>query len=217
MRGWITLSLLLALSSNAGSSCSVNELDCRTEDASCDPMALQAVLSGESGLLSSNQGQVIIFASNALHPGDRGNRSITSFSCTSERTTYKPGLSCTNDMAFLSYPGDALVNALGNHGVPAGLPIVSETSTQIETSWAALFDGNIAISLSGAGVATVGTRYWTGTDFDGSTTADHCNSWGDGTAGFNGMAGLRTSTDSTWINTESVTCDNTRHFLCVCW
>ncbi|HBS04593.1 MAG TPA: hypothetical protein DEA96_06500 [Leptospiraceae bacterium] len=200
--------------------CTVANLDCRTEDPGCDAAAFFYMLS-YTGVIGPNlpTGQVYIFASNALHPGNRGDRSATSFSCFSERTTYKNFLPCTNDLAFLSYSGDALLNAPSNHSVPTGLPIFADGGDQIDTSWAALFDGSINQSLDAAGVGSVGTNYWTGTDVDGSTTINNCSEWMDSAVGSNGTAGTETATDGNWINTESPVCNgsNLRHFLCVCW
>ncbi len=213
-----TLSMLLI--SMLSSYCTVAELDCRPEDPGCDGVALFSMLT-YTGILGPNlpTGQVYIFASNALHPGNRGDRSATSFSCVSERTTYKNFLPCTNDLAFLSYTGDALLNAPSNHSVPTGLPILADGGGQIDVSWAALFDGSINQSLDAAGVGSVGTNYWTGTDVDGSSMIDNCSEWTDNAGGSNGTAGTETATDGNWINTEAPVCNgsNLRHFLCVCW
>ena len=195
--------------------CNIGELDCRNDDPACNPLG--ALLLAESGANVNQTTSIHLFASNALHPGNWGDRSTSSFGCSSERSTYYSFLSCTNDLALLSYPGDPMSGATGTYGVPAGVPILSETDAVIDTSMAALFDGSIAQSLNAAGVTTIGTRYWTGTLQDGSVATDHCNGWTDGTAGFSGTAGLRTSTNNTWTNSEVVTCDNTRHYICLCW
>ncbi|MCB1165151.1 MAG: hypothetical protein KDK33_03290 [Leptospiraceae bacterium] len=213
------LSLIIGVLSTLYLQCNISELDCRFEDPTCNPMAV--VLLDSSNGVSTPTGtgttSIHLFASNALHPGNWGNRSTSSFACSSERTTYYTSLACSNDLALLSYPGDPMSGATGTHGVPAGVPILSETDAVIDTSMAALFDGSIAQSLNAAGVTTIGTRYWTGTLQDGSVATDHCNGWTDGTPGFSGTAGLRTSTNNTWTNSEIVTCDNTRHYICLCW
>ena len=199
----------------------LQELPCRAEDASCDAVAL-LTLQLNRDVSSTGSGstpplQVYLFSSNALHGGSWGDRGASSFACSSERTTYKPGLPCTNDLSFLSYPGDPMGLATTNHGVPAGVPVVSETDVVVDSSWAALFDGSITTSFDAAGITSIGTTYWTGTAADGSTAGDHCNGWTDASLSFNGAAGLRTSTDPTWVTSSTPTCNGTRHYICICW
>ncbi len=64
-------------------------------------------------------------------------------------------------------------------------------------------------------------NYWTGrgtgvaTAWSASTTGNHCNSWTNGTVGFNGTNGTSNSTTATrWNNTNS-TCSSTRAVICL--
>lgn len=148
--------------------------------------------------------------------GILGDRATTTANCNSWRTGNLPGLSCSSDLAFLSYGADPLNNAPAMHGFPPTIPIVSETETVIANDWADLWDAAILESVDLAGVNTLTTSYWTGTSVDGSA-ASTCEDWSSTSS--SGTTGFRTGTDNTWVANSDVTCGSpsSNIYLCICW
>lgn len=150
--------------------------------------------------------------------GNLGSRTATTAACANDRSVALPALTCSSDIAFISYSTDALIDAPANYGFPSSIPVVSETETVIATNWADLWDGAIAQSVEIAGVDTIISTYWTGTAVNGSVSTN-CEDWTSNLNIHNGTTGFRTGSDNTWIaNNTTDLCDTTtRTYLCICW
>lgn len=219
--------LILAALLTAGIHCGLSELDCQPGDPACstEAAATLALLPAFGGSGAGQGGEenagpeatrIYIFATSTPTNAALGDRSATTSNCAGERATNFPALICSNDLAFLSYTSDALVDAPANHGVPTGVPVLSPTDNAIDTDWVALFDGGIATSLNVAGVGMVTTSYWTGSAVDGQP-GNRCLDWTDNGGVETGDAGLRTSTNGGWISNSADLCSSSKIYLCLCW
>ena len=157
---------------------------------------------------------VIIFSANG-YPGDMGNRSATDTLCANNNpTTY------ANTTAFISHSAaDSIANIPTNYLVETNRPIKSNSGTQIASNWADVLDGNIATSLSGAGVTSnawwSGAQSWDGSHIDGTT--NDCNDWTSNLDTVGGIVGSANNTDSSWITLAPAGCHQSIDLLCIAY
>jgi len=78
-----------------------------------------------------------------------------------------------------------------------------------------LTDGTLftAISQDEMGNYTLGPA-WTGTNLNGTKTTNTCNSWTDGTGGFQGQIGLSDIAIQYWTNNTSTVCSSSFSLYC---
>ncbi|MBI40122.1 MAG: hypothetical protein CMF59_11015 [Leptospiraceae bacterium] len=207
--------MLLALFSR----CGPPAIECRPEDPGCSSELALSVLA-----LSENQTtgggasaqKIYLFVTSTFSAGNMGNRATTTANCIAERAAQHPALVCTNDLAFLSYSGDNLLDAPLNHGVPSSVPIVSPTEVSFDSDWLGLFDSNLSNSVQGAGLSSITPQYWTGTQPSG-VVGNNCLDWGSNLGTESGLRGIRTATNGTFYNNLDEPCNLSVTYLCICW
>ena len=80
--------------------------------------------------------KIYMYRTDTNYQGNFGGRATANGYCSASRTTSFSSLACTNDLAFVSYGGDAILDFPTNHAVPASVPIVSPTEVTIDSNWA---------------------------------------------------------------------------------
>ena len=124
-----------------------------------------------------------------------------------------------NARAFISVAAnDAIADMPGNYGVPTVGAIAGPTGTLIANSWADLLDGSISASLNAAGISSGATRWWSGSNADGSLQLANCLNWTTNAGGQLGSAGNPGNTDNDWISDGSWACSvATRDLICIAY
>lgn len=165
-----------------------------------------------------------IYTDSLTVSGNRSNRAASSAACATMQTTNYPALTCTNHLAVVSFTGDDLVSAPGNHSLPTGRALTSTGSTQVAPDWTTFLNGPLDVTLQAAGVASTTPTpfYWTQTNTGGSYDATfNCVNNTDGSAGQMGSQGAITTTAGTHIRfAVNQPCDgstNSAYLMCVCW
>ncbi|MBI39741.1 MAG: hypothetical protein CMF59_09080 [Leptospiraceae bacterium] len=188
----------------------------RCTDSHCD--------SENSSTTSSGPPVFYIYTVNSVVTGNLGPRATSTGACQTMQTTNFASLTCTNHLAVLSYSGDALDTAPGNHGVPTGRVLTSVSGVTVAPDWNTYLNGPLTNSLQAASV--IGTTptpfYWTGTltggGFDGTY---NCSAHSVGTGAAFGSQGAITTTAATHIRfAVNQPCDgstNSAYLMCVCW
>ncbi len=92
--------------------------------------------------------------------------------------------------------------------------IRSKNGTLVANDWADLLDGSIADDLISAGVVSMASFWWSGSDNAGALTANHCSNWTDGISG-SGDAGF-TANDTNWINDMANPCNDMMQATVLC-
>jgi hypothetical protein len=135
--------------------------------------------------------------------------------CTNTRASSYPELPSGNVHAFLSIEsGDTIADMPTKFGVPTNKPIQSASEIAIANDWADLLDGTIDVTLSDAGISSIG--WWSGATSSGGLHTYNCENWmGSANWGEVGYSGM---TDSNWISANNIMCTDTTYVvLCLCW
>ncbi len=157
---------------------------------------------------------IILLYSAGSHDGDLGNRAATNALCAAAIPA-----GYTNSRAFIAHStADSIANMPANYSIPTNIPIQSTSGVKFADNWADLLDGNIANTLTSAGLGT----WWSGAEnADGSHidgTTEDCNDWTSISSSVGGKVGLSTETDSRWMaNPISAGCHQALNLLCLAY
>ncbi len=164
--------------------------------------------------LADNSPQAIYIYDAGMVTGNLGGRAGADALC---QAAAPPPFPITTVRAFISVSTTDRISSL----VPSayqGLPVYDYSGVNlISTSWTALWDGTIDMTLSAAGVLPGGLEWWTGSNIDGSLNAENCQGWTTDLAPDTGMRGNSNFPDAFWINWPASTCDFNNYILCVAY
>ncbi len=150
------------------------------------------------------------------HDGNLGGRSGADAICAT--STNKPN-GYSKYRAFLSFDSsDEIRDMPSNYGVPTDVQIISKTGSVLANNWADLLDGSINQSLQGAGVmVNTAWSWYSGSNADGSITANNCSGWTSTTAG-NARTGYAGFTNTGWIaSADNYVCSDAAAILCLAY
>ena len=159
--------------------------------------------------------------------GTSGGRTGADFLCNVAKPTLPSDY--TGYRAFITVSSSDDISHLdNNYGIPTTVNIESVaggTGSRISNNWAGLLNTSttpLVHSLAVAGVLGTATGYWTGTDIDGTIatgtgTGNTCSAWTSSLSTVTGTIGNSDSTDGTWLNNSTDTCDVTYALLCVAY
>jgi hypothetical protein len=162
-------------------------------------------------------GKTVLYATETLHPGNQGPRVTTTAFCKADNTLYAQ-LNCSDARMLLSYTNDTVLD-FPLHGLSAGDPVIGSTAAPVAGNWSDLFDGALLRSLDAADLlhGSAGWNFWTGSTATGDIT-DNCNEWtAVASSCQNGVYGLSSAADATWIDAAPGSCNVRRHLICVCF
>ncbi|MBN2077526.1 MAG: DUF1554 domain-containing protein [Spirochaetes bacterium] len=168
------------------------------------------------GLGMNNSGPTAIYLYDAGQlNGNLGGRAGADAIC---QAAAPPPFPVTTVRAFISVSPVDTIAAL----VPLayhGLPVYDQSGANIvSSSWSALWDGTIDMTLNAAGVLPAGLEWWNGSNTDGTSNVANCQGWTSDLAAFAGMRGNSNFPDAFWINWGTATCDlNINYLLCVAY
>jgi hypothetical protein len=151
---------------------------------------------------TTRAGGLKVFRTQNLYSGNLGGLSGADTVCQSEANsltyagTYKAILSDGTTSAAsrltLSYP---IVNAADGSTVAVSNLWIGSISTTI--------------------LNNAGSNPWTGTNYDGSISGNHCNNWSSNSNSYNGTEAQNVATDSRWINWAAGGCNATNSLYCI--
>ena len=157
---------------------------------------------------------IYLYATTNVYEGNFGGRNVGDAICELEKPS-----ELEDDYKVLVFVSDDIrgnvKDMTDTDGVPRDLPITSLSNVQIATNWEDLFDNEIDVPLSEAGVMESGFRYWTGTLTDGSTGAN-CDDFDPVNEFSLGLAG-RASDNLNWLSGPGLPpgCTDEYQLLCV--
>jgi hypothetical protein len=144
--------------------------------------------------------------------GDLGGRSGADAICNADKSQF-PTLTCTHVRAFLSVnDADEIRDMPGNYGVPTNAPVKRPDGATIDSSFAALLDGNVLVPVGPT--LTNAFQIWSGSTSAGAALQT-CNGWTDGLSA-GGTVGDPMGT-SPWLSGGGYRCDVTQPYMCLCW
>lgn len=108
------------------------------------------------------------------------------------------GLEQANVRALISFNAtDEIRDFEVNYGIRTDVSIVSPTADTLADDWDELLTTGLQVTLQSVGIGLAHVEWWSGSNADGSLSANTCTSWTDGFAG-NGMTG-RTDNAASWL------------------
>ncbi|OHD66000.1 MAG: hypothetical protein A2176_09520 [Spirochaetes bacterium RBG_13_51_14] len=162
----------------------------------------------------NNPTAIYIYSYPTTQVGNQGGRAGADALC----QTLAPPAGTTTVHAFLSVSASDQIRDL----VPSayqGLTVYDVTGANvISSTWTNLWDDNIDMTLSTAGVLGVGVEWWNGSNTDGTLNTNNCLNWTSSSSIDFGRMGNSNFTDTQWINWGSPPCNtNTNFLLCVAY
>ncbi|MCP4143013.1 MAG: hypothetical protein GY755_22445 [Chloroflexi bacterium] len=156
---------------------------------------------------------VIILYRAGSYTGDLGDRNATDALCSNSLPA-----GFTKRKALISYSLiDDIANMPATHSFSSSIVIQASGGMGIANNWADLLDGNIASTLSTAGI-TPNVAWWSGSNTNGSFNPTwNCAGWTSNLNTDGGITGNATLTDFNWINNNNSACNQALDLLCVAY
>ncbi|MBN1535025.1 MAG: hypothetical protein JXA20_20320 [Spirochaetes bacterium] len=111
---------------------------------------------------------------------------------------------------------DEIRDMPANYRIPTGVPIYGPHGTsKIVDDWADLLDGSIDATLRSVGISDTDNVWWSGSESDGSLSADTCVQYTSNDSGDWGNGGLTSKTDTNWIYGGTWICTESLYVVCV--
>jgi len=133
---------------------------------------------------------------------------------------------CIKQKISLNLPGSIIrpfISSSGNNikdlvsGDNLSLPVYGPTGIMISSSWTNLWDENIDNSLQDAGVLVGGSKWWSGSNSDGTVNTSYsCANWRTQSSSYSAIFGSAEGTNASWISSTSYSsCDAYYKKLCI--
>lgn len=186
-------------------------VSCYFEAAQDNPNDPKSGLVPPSDIYMFNAGQ---------YNGDLDGRTGVEAKCFAARKAKGSSLPAQHVHGFISIAsGDAIADMPVNYKVPTDRPIVGPGGNVIiANNWTDLLNGTIDYSLEYAGVLTVSTDWWSGSNSSGAFDPSYsCNNWeSDAATGTFGQSG---AINANWIYYSSApaACSSSKYLLCISW
>ena len=160
-----------------------------------------------------------IFVTSSAYTGSLGGHTGADTKCTNAARS--AGLA-RNYSAILS-TASVKANDSSRINITGGVYIFSSSSEKVlvagsnEDFWATDTKAFLnKINIDELYASASGVKVWTGTGSDGAImTGDHCNSWDDGTASYNGFYGNPDILVDGWTETSFESCNNSNRIYCI--
>ncbi len=168
--------------------------------------------SGSQGLCD---GDIGVFLSSSLFPGDFGGLAFADATCQSLGTAAMPGSGPW--VAWLSDAGTAARDRIPRPGSGRAYVRASQPATVIANDLTDLTDGNLDLEIGNFdenGNPSATTNAWTGTVADGTVGPGTCLDWTSNSIAVEGTSGSSFFTDSLWTNWSGAACDQALHIYC---
>ena len=149
-----------------------------------------------------------------------GGEPATTAICTARASVLGIDSQCRDTVAFTTtnylVPFDNYISNFPTlYGFDTSTPIQNDAGFQIAATWTDALTTGIDVDLRSV-LGIGGTRWWSGSNADGSMSGDSCTGWANNLVGFNGQIGSTTSTTGTWMDDGTTTCDQTAQVVCMC-
>lgn len=151
--------------------------------------------------------------------GDLGDVSTTNARCESTATTI--GLSGGSGYSFLGYSTRSIASLqTTTPGFSSSLPIYASTGDLVATSWATAFSGDAITNVLEMALLDIFTDMgalgpWTGSNYDGSVSANTCLDWTSPSAGDTGRRGRSSQSTGAWIEFSDPVCSAVIPMFCL--
>ena len=168
---------------------------------------------GCDDLIDISTSRIVLYNSGTTSGGNLGGRSGADSTCQSSKPS---NVGEANVRAFISVSAtDEIRDMPLNYGVPTNIPVASPSGILVDTDFNALLDGSIRVALAVAGVITNSTRWFSGSQSDGSVAAANCTGFTSSGVFVFSTGGDPDVTDSGWINFTTASCASTINLLCI--
>jgi hypothetical protein len=138
--------------------------------------------------------------------------------CLETRTIVFPSLPCDAEhtLAILHVSAtDSITLMAGKYGIPTTAPVHRPADdVLVANNWIDLTDPNKALR---AAVMPPPADDADGQIWTGANAASTCTNWTSAAHGVSGTRGFANRMNSTWLDGNTLECDNTAGLLCICW
>ena len=110
---------------------------------------------------------------------------------------------------------DSIPLMAGKYGIPTTAPVHRPADdVLVANNWNDLTDPNKALraAVMPPPATDADGQIWTG-----ANTASHCTNWTSASHAISGAIGFANRSNSTWLDGDTLECDNGAGLLCICW